>query len=145
MGMSLTGRGDRHFGCNHFTWGCFLELAYRYGWQPIGTEAPAWEVLGADPPIHADYPDWSGTYFSNDGQFVTDRDASNIAAALERALDDIPDHDAMEDEEIYICGTSGYDIQTAQDASPIEWFSGQGKTRVRDFIEFCRAGGFLID
>ncbi len=131
MGMDLCGR-DGGIRFNNLTWSQILNLADRYGWQPMGTEAPAWEVLGADPPIHADYPDWDGTYFSNDGQFVTDRDASNIAAALERALDDIPEHDTMED------------MQTAQDASPMEWFSGQGKTTVRDFIEFSRTGGFCI-
>ncbi len=122
-----------------------MKLADRYDWQPIGTQAPDWEGIHGTP-IHPDYkhPDWNGTYFSNEGQFVTDRDASNIAATLERALDDIPDHDAMEDKKSHICSISGFDMQTAQDASPIEWFSGQGKTRVRDFIKFCRAGGFLI-
>ncbi len=134
MGMSLAGRGGRHFGCNHFTWGCFLALAYRYGWQPMGTEAPDWEGING-PPINPDYkhPDWDGTYFSNDGQFVTDRDASNIAAALERALDDIPDDDAVVEDE-----------QMADKPSLIEYFSGEGKTWVRKGIEFCRAGGFLI-
>ena len=132
MGMSLCGKqGESHF--NNFNWSRILKLADRYGWQPIGTEAPDWEGIYGTP-IHPDYkhPDWRGTYFSNDGQYVTDRDANSIAAALERALDDIPEHDTMED------------MQAAQDASPIEWFSGQGKTKVRDFIEFCRAGGFLI-
>ena len=139
MGMSLCGKGgDTQF--NIFSWNRILKLAYWYGWQPMGTEAPDWEEIYGTP-IHPDYKhpkhsDWNGTYFSNEGQFVADRDAGNIAAALERAFDDIPDHD---------CSISVFDAPTAQDISPIEYFSGQGKTRVRDFIEFCRAGGFLID
>jgi len=144
MGMSLCGKeGDIHF--NIFTWNRILKLAYWYGWKPKGTEAPDWEGIYGTP-IHPDYkhPDWEGTYFSNEGQFVTDRDANSIAAALEQALDNIPDHDAMEDKEIYICDISGFDMQAAQDASPIEYFSGQGKTGVRDFIEFSRTGGFCI-
>lgn len=35
-----------------------------------------------------EFEDWNGTYFSNDGQYVTPPDASNLAAALTRALDD---------------------------------------------------------
>ena len=35
-----------------------------------------------------EFEDWNGTYFSNDGQYVTPPDASNLAAAPTRALDD---------------------------------------------------------
>ncbi len=130
MGMSLCGKeGDTYF--NIFSWSHILKLAYWYGWKPKGTEAPE-DMPGLGHRLDPDDPDWNGSYFSNGGQFVTDRDANSIAAALERALDDIPDHDTMED------------MQTAQDASPMEWFSGQGERTVRDFIEFSRTGGFCI-
>lgn len=36
---------------------------------------------------------WPGYYFSNDWQYVTDADALALAAALERAMPELPDEE----------------------------------------------------
>ena len=143
VGMDLYAKqGDMYL--NNFGWSRILMLAHQFGWQPMGTEAPDWEVLGADPPIHVNYPDWDGTYCGNEGQWVNDRDARNIASALERALEHIPDHDAIEDEIGLIQDEPVNDHDTACNMSAIECFSGQGKKKVQEFIAFCKMGGFSI-
>jgi hypothetical protein len=67
-------------------------LGHRYGWAPAGTEPPDPEYLddGHGHPAH-----WDGHYFRADGQRMTQADARALAQALERALGDIPDHDAL--------------------------------------------------
>ncbi len=78
---------------------------------------------------------WSGTYFSNNYQYITDEDATNIADALERALDDIPEFDTDEKLREY----------SPDKLSPaIDYFSGKAKQQVEDFMTYCRAGGFVI-
>src|SRR5215216_7117246 len=97
MGMDLSGAG----GIERFSstsWVKILELAYEYGWKPQGTELGQWcdehgEVICQ---LSPDADEWSTTYFSNDGQRVTDEDAANLANALQRALEDIPDFDTDE-------------------------------------------------
>jgi hypothetical protein len=72
-------------------WRLMLGLAARYGWQPLGTAPPddlAVEIWPGEP------SDWDGSYFPAFGQNVTEADAKGLAAALERALPDIPNHDA---------------------------------------------------
>ena len=62
----------------HYSWGqwrALLELAYEYGWEPMGT-------------VHADDSNWDGTYFANSGQFVRAEDSRGLAEAVSAALDD---------------------------------------------------------
>ena len=87
MGLDLVGRGasdQRYWSVNHVGWARILNLAERYGWHPMGTVEPEWE---GEP----DAPPWHGSYSSNDGQRVLAADAANLAAALARALPDLPD------------------------------------------------------
>src|SRR5262245_15574478 len=62
-----------------------LELAELYGWRPLGTQ----------PPFRHDFhklsAEWDGAYLTNDGQMIKAVDALSLAAALEKALDDISD------------------------------------------------------
>ena len=113
MGVSLGGGGEnnRHVA---LSWGGFhelLELAYENGWEPMGTEAP---MLHYNDGRVERAKDWCGTYNSNNYQIVTADDAANIAAALEKVWDDIPDN-------------------------PHGW-----KCLVKEFIELCRGGSFHI-
>ena len=62
--------------------------------------------------------EWDGNYVTNDFQWVTDEDAVNFADALERAC-----AATLEGEEELGSGFIGY---------------------LREFITFCRAGGFTI-
>lgn len=66
-----------HFKLNKYAWPKLLKLAQMYGWKPKGTKL---------------YRGWNGSYFGNDGQFVERKDARNLAQALAKALDDIPDY-----------------------------------------------------
>jgi hypothetical protein len=73
MGVDLiSDHGEISF--NWAYWGRCLEIAKTFGWSPAGTIA-AEEFIG----------DWSGTYFTNDQQIVTDDDARSLAIALYRA------------------------------------------------------------
>src|SRR2546423_13839985 len=89
MGMDLCGAGG-YAAWNWQGWRGVLELGHRYGWIPAGTEPPLWDEGGP-----WDGRPWNGTYFCNDGQRVTAEDAHALADALERALPDIPDEDAV--------------------------------------------------
>jgi hypothetical protein len=73
MGVDLIGHEGKSLGAA--TWDGLLELAVAFGWEPAGTTAP-------------DYYEgpWRGTYCSNDGQRVSDKDARAISEALYRAL-----------------------------------------------------------
>ncbi len=53
----------------------------------------------------------------------------DIAVALEKALEDIPDTDIM---------THCLGFKDARKALPREWFSGEHKQYLRDLIEFCK-------
>ena len=158
MGMDLCGaEGNEYF--SNVSWYKILKLAYEYGWQPQGTEVGGWydENGELNRQLSPDPEEWDGTYFSNDFQWVTDEDASNIADALERALNDIPDFHTDEKQLEYVPGDlplnplrrslaeQGLEVTVPNSSlSPIEYFSGEAKQMVRDFIKFCRAGGFRI-
>jgi hypothetical protein len=131
------------FGVPARAWRLMLALAQHYGWQPQGTAPP--DELAIDAGIWRGAPsDWDGRYFPAYGQNVTEADAAELAAALEQALPDIPDHDAVKDK---------------ADGTPIDWswfykvsaasvgylaaFSGENKQTLRDFIAHCREKGGL--
>jgi hypothetical protein len=108
-------------------------------------------------PMSPDPDEWNGGYFSNDYQWVTEEDAANIADALQRALDDIPDFDTDEKRVEYGPGElptspierslveQGFLINVPNASlKPVEYFGGGAKQRVRYFIRFCRAGEFFV-
>jgi hypothetical protein len=137
-------------------WSKALELAGCYGWKPLGTR----------PPSHIDFYDlgteWDGRYFTNDGQTVKTEDARSLAAALERSLDDIPDENlpidwnaivqeqddlpewlSPEEREILEEGLQD-GLLDVMGTSPLEYFAGDEKRHLKEFIRFCRLGSFEI-
>jgi hypothetical protein len=135
MGMDLSGAGGEFF-WNFFSWPRLLQIAEEYGWEPAGTL----------PPEYMEMPEegqWSGDYTSNDQQTVTAEDAWQLAEALERALDDIPEEDVLAP---YRTETGM--IQLTPDTPEIDdldWFCGpKHKDHIRKFLQFCRAGSFQI-
>ena len=109
------------------SWTRLLSLAVFYGWQPMGTRVPSiTEIHGFDA------ESWDGTYLTNDGQIVVKEDALSLAVALEQSLDDIPDF-----------SLEYYPLDLSQ-INPFEYFAGEEKHRLKDFIKFCRLGSFLI-
>ena len=146
------------------SWCKILELAYSYSWRPQGTEPGQWYDENGElcKQISPDPDTWdSNNYFSNDYQWVTETDAANIADALQQALDDIPDFDTSRkwvqpepDDLLWDLAESpaerakleqGFFVDLDADSlSPVDYFSGEVKQIVRDFIRFCQAGAFCI-
>ncbi len=110
-------------------------------------------------------PRWSWRYFTNDHQVVSDGNAANIADALERALDDVPDegggghhltpaqHQAtqrgeLSQEELNKAIEQFMERRAASPPqippqTPAQYFARE-KDYLREFITFCRTGGFSI-
>ena len=137
-------------------WSKALELAGSYGWKPQGTR----------PPSHVDFyeleTEWDGRYLTNDGQTVNADDARALAAALERSLDDIPDENppidwnsivqqeddlpewlSPEEREVIEEGLQD-GLLDMLGTSPLEYFAGDEKRHLKEFIRFCRLGSFEI-
>ena len=109
------------------SWTKLLSLGMFYGWQPMGTRVPSMTE------IHGFHDEaWDGTYLTNDGQIVVTEDALALGIALEKSLDDIPDFNL----EMY-----PLDLNRI---NPFEYFAGDEKRHLADFIKFCRLGSFLI-
>ena len=139
-------------------WAKVLSLAMLYGWQPMGTRpASRIEVYGLDP------EDWDGTYLSNEGQIIIAEDALSLAMALEKSLNDIPDFNieldrvpkSREEEDelpewllpevgIIIEGGSKEQTPDHPEIHPFEYFAGDEKRHLVDFIKFCQLGSFII-
>ena len=123
--------------CTVFFWGQLLALAKMYGWRPAGTLAPKnWSE-------EEEGRSWGGDYISNSGQVVTAADATKLANALQRCLDDIPEH--------YAAGHKAHKdddgnpwIPEGAKVSPFEALSGENKPAVKEFITFFQQGAFVI-
>ena len=133
-----------------------LELAQSYGWKPLGT----------CPPSHLDFyelcAEWDGRYLTNDGQTVKAEDARSLAAALERSLDDIPDKNIPTDwnsivqweddlpewlspeEREFMDEELQHGLLDMMGMNPLEYFAGNEKRYLKQFIRFCRLGSFEI-
>ena len=109
------------------SWTRLLSLGIFYGWQPMGTRVPSMtEIHG----FEIEY--WDGTYLTNDGQIVVTEDALSLGIALEKSLDDIPDFNLH------------YYELDLNSITLFEYFAGDQKEQLVDFIRFCRLGSFLI-
>jgi hypothetical protein len=104
MGMDLSGKGG-YFRFSINGWCAALVLAWEHGWEPAGTKAREVTVNAPDGATVDEvrtrasrqyYANWGGGYFTNDFQVVCDEDA-NIADALKRALDYVPDELSQEE------------------------------------------------
>ena len=137
-------------------WAKALELAQVYGWKPQGTR----------PPSQIDFYDicaeWDGRYLTNDGQTVKAEDARWLAAALEQALNDIPDEAIPTDwnsifqseddlpewlspeEREFIEEELQDGLLDIIGMNPLEYFAGREKQHLKEFIRFCRLGSFEI-
>jgi hypothetical protein len=145
--------------CRKFSrqfWAKALELAELYGWQPMGTQLA---LIHDFCKLNAE---WDGTYFTNDGQTVIAEDARSLAAALERSMDDIPDFNLevdwnsrlwLEDdlpewlspEERALIEEGLHDgLLDIMGTHPFEFFAGDEKRHLIQFIRFCRLGSFEI-
>jgi hypothetical protein len=123
-------------------WQRMLALAQIYGWQSQGTAPP--DELAIDAEMwKGDPSDWDGRYFPSYGQQVTEVDAKDLAAALERALPDIPDHDARGNKAERKDDDTGWLATADSRVNALEAFSGPSKEIFRSFIAHCREEGGL--
>jgi hypothetical protein len=113
-----------------------LTLARWYGWQPAGTTPPSDHELGGRDCIDwkGDPSDWGGLYFPAEGQWITEPDAKALAAALTRALLDVPEHDALglkaapvEPVDPRFDTAWGRKVAVGTPVNPFEEFSGPNK------------------
>ena len=133
-----------------------LELGRSYGWKPMGTRPPS---------IHEFYKlgaDWDGAYLTNDGQVIKAEDALSLALALEKALDDIPDDSiemdwnprfwvedelpewlSPEEKAMIEDGLEGERLDMLG-IHPFEYFAGEEKYYLTQFIRFCKLGSFVV-
>jgi hypothetical protein len=145
--------------CRKFSrqfWAKALELARLYGWQPLGTRPTPgldFSKLGAE---------WQGFYLTNDGQVVSAEDACALAAALERSLEDIPDARLETDWDFSLCleddlpewlspaerapveGELQDGLLDILGTHPLDFFAGDEKQHLVQFIRFCRLGSFEV-
>ncbi len=150
MGM-LLGR-DQGVGMSipYATWTDLLELAQRYGWRPTRTGAPRrvrWKKI-----------QWSGTYYSSDGQLFYARDARAVADALDRFLAAEPPARKQPPKSSdpgrkrlrgLVAGLSkklGVPLnQPGQPTRTQSWADTEsGKEFIREFVAFCRGGSFRL-
>lgn len=152
MGMDLVSNDGKRMRFLAGHWDDLLRLAEQHGWKPMGTEA-FWYVEWGTPADQAAEIarqaelNWDGNYWSNDWQTVTAQDARNLGDALELALPDFPDHDALEHKRETVHTVHFGPIVTIPHGTPVsifEVFSGPEKQYLRDFIAVCRAGEFYI-
>ena len=84
-------------------------------------------------------------YYSNSGSHVTAADARALAKALEKALPDLPGHDALAPKTFEDPRLAGERfLRRGTPVTPFEWFSGANKEHLKGFIALCRQGGFEI-
>ena len=119
MGMDLGGKGG-YFRFSNATWKEVLMLAYDQGWKPAGTEMPRYIFLNQDDTVHF----------------------GHTKACWEAAKD----WEGMD------CFSNSFQWVTDEDAANIadaleRALEGDEELNVdylREFIAFCRAGGFSI-
>ena len=143
--------GEQDITYNLNAWPLLLELSFHFGWTAKGTKLDSEEK-------------WTGSYLTMSGAYVDSEDALNLAAALERALPEIPDVDIGVVESVWgsnIINRGSKSIEEALDEMTIYLnpprgesksklllrFGGEGeKEKLREFIKLCREGkGFTIN
>ena len=146
MGYDLQNEKGNTFRWNVWGYSPVLSLAEVYGWKPKGTVLNNWESGEIE-------TDWDGKYFSNDGQVVTAEDASNMASALLKALEDIPDEVGVKDtpedplegnlKDVVKMIDEMHETMLSDDCLK-EKFSGKDKKQyVKKFIDFLHEGSYV--
>ncbi len=124
-----------------------MKMLHRSGWRPSGTLAPAgWKPRRRKDGTPGKWPRMN--YFSRLGQTVTETDAAAMADVLEAILPDVPEHDAF-----------GHKVNQVIDLpyrravrlprpgvryNAFEFFSGENRGLLTEFVKLCRAGEFQI-
>jgi len=117
------------------TWYGILELAERYGWQPMGTAPSEDSMAGLSHPSSdlntSGY--WNGNHWNPDGQLVLFEDALNLVDALEQAF--------IHHEPARLRSLHEFWIPYGND----EFRKNPGIGVIQHLISFCQLGPFLIE
>jgi hypothetical protein len=160
MGFDLFGRDD-DFHFNTYCWWFAVTLAVGCGWEPMGTGAPRGVPAR----------EWSGGYFTNDGQRLYVRDARRLAEVLTKILS-ATDKTSLDFQpkraRAWLRANSGGFVplgemwayirrietfrhpprRTVKRSRPLPgpWLlvDKEGRTCLRDFAAFCRRGNIRI-
>lgn len=156
MGVDLV-RGRRCYTVNAPTWWALMTVAIGCGWDPRGT----------GPPRGVLRKNWSGGYFSNDGQRFYCHDARRLAAVLQSVGEHSMEGELRLDRKRisrWLRGVQGRSsvigLQTYRavarvlnkrysarrdEASHIRaLLTKDGRLFLREFVRFCRGGSFRI-
>jgi hypothetical protein len=139
MGFDLTSESGDTYQVRSSGWSLMLYVAEAYGW----------EKQGSIPPDGVDSAEWDGGYATNDGQRVTRQDAQALADACERMLADpervakVRGIESQLDKDVRELAREQYGVELPAgnnyDEYPID------EAYLREFVHFCRRGGFKID
>lgn len=80
------------FSWAHYEWLSIMRLAKAFGWIPEGTDVSPWFTEEDLKEINARIPDYKWNYTDQDNQLITATDATNIAKALKKGLDNFYKH-----------------------------------------------------
>lgn len=123
------------------SWKFALNLGQKYGWKPVGTVEPDDHSFSTEFTTAS----WEGNYEAPMRQGVVGPDGRNLASALDRALADVPEFDAL-GHKITVDPACPIIVQINPGArvSALEWFSGPNRQGLVALISFLAAGEFII-
>ncbi len=130
--LSNTNNDEVEFRWTVTYWWRLLALAEDNGWVPKGTTKP--KKWGAN-------EDWEGKYIYNEGQIVEKEDALELAKALEKAIPKLPE---KRNQELLSTYSKLNGTKEAIEVPIKEFFAGDGRDSIKEFIDFCREGSFEI-
>jgi hypothetical protein len=139
---------------SNLQWGLLVKLAYDHGWKPWGVRPPEDWIASSDAERDASGGSSGGggarrwhfmDYFSLKRQQIVAGDALAMADAIERALPDIPTHDALSHKVIQEIQLPDVDeplrmMQPGVTVNAFEFFSGANRRILQEFITLCRSG-----
>ncbi len=137
MGFDFTNDSGAYLRFSPSGWALALTLAEQYGWQPEGTTLAESAEGSAN---------WSGEYATNEGQRVAASDATALAEACARALNDPAYAEVVADtwdelQEYVDAQLPGTMPPRAVDPDLAQKFRG----RLEELIAFARSGSFIIE
>jgi len=145
MGVLLRGE-QGEFVLNNAGWAMLLRLAWDYGWRPKGTRPPAHWAVGPNPERAEQ---WNpADYVTCRGQRVLDEDSDLLAEALAALIDDLPPTDPAEGDDLAHVEMPGFPprsfVSPTRTVNAFEALGGSNREGFREFLRFCRRGGFEI-
>ena len=125
-------------------WEGALELAYLFGWQPAGTEAPeggSWRQRSSVSQVLV----WdSQDYFSHLLQHVRRDDACSLASGVARALEHMTDRGSSRGGTRREVGAGPLSPLPSRASALAEGLSVAKRKAMRQLVVFANSGGFTI-